>query len=143
MQLSKRGLGFIQRYEKFVPTVYKDAGGFDTVGYGHKVRPEEVFDEPISMTRALQLLDEDAAEAVAGVNKHVEQGLTQNQFDALVSFTFNVGVGAFRNSTLLKRINAGLWIEAALEFPKWRYSNGKELKGLLIRRFDEARAFLL
>ena len=81
--------------------------------------------------------------AIPCVNKYVTyDNLTQHQFDALVDFTFNVGCGNFRGSTLLKKLNRGDVTGAADEFPKWKYAGGKVLLGLIRRRAIEREIFL-
>lgn len=81
--------------------------------------------------------------AVPCVRKYVTNTqVTQHEFDALVDFTFNVGCGAFRGSTLLRKVNAGDMTGAANEFPKWIYAGGKPLRGLVKRRADERALFM-
>ncbi len=77
------------------------------------------------------------------VNRLVTVPLTQNQFDALISFVFNLGIGNFRTSTLLKKLNAGDYTGAAKEFPPWVRADGKQLPGLIKRRDAEKALFLL
>ena len=79
--------------------------------------------------------------AEAAINGRVTVPLTQPQFDALVSFVFNVGAGAFRKSTLLKKLNAGDYAEATAEFPRWVKGGGKTLPGLVVRRAAEMLLF--
>lgn len=76
------------------------------------------------------------------MSKYVKVKLTQNQFDALVSFVYNVGVGAFRTSTLLRKLNNGDYVGAAAEFKRWKFGGGKELPGLVRRRKAEEQLFL-
>ena len=83
----------------------------------------------------------DIQTAESAVNKSVTVVLTQPQFDALVDFTFNAGVSAFENSTLLKLINEGNMVAADKEFCHWVYSKGKVLPGLVKRRLSEANLF--
>ena len=82
---------------------------------------------------------EDATYAGRGVAKGVKVKLTQGQYDALVSFVFNVGETKFYSSTLLRKINAGDCLGAAAEFDRWVYAKGKRLPGLVSRRADERK----
>jgi lysozyme len=77
-----------------------------------------------------------------GVRTLVKVKLNQNQYDALVSFTFNLGVGALQKSTLLKKLNAGDYLGAAAQFPRWVYANKQKLPGLVTRRNEEKKLFL-
>ena len=119
---------------------YPDPAGIWTIGYGHTkfVYPGML----ISQEEAEDLLIEDLREAEAAVNKLVIIDLDQNQFDALVSFVFNIGQGAFARSTILRRINENQFELAGLEFDRWIYSNGKRLAGLERRRQAEAQLFM-
>lgn len=108
-----------------------------TIGYGHTgsdVRPGMVID----MARAEQLFDRDIAEASSAVERLVKVPLNDNQFGALVSFTYNVGVGNFKGSTLLKKLNAGNYEAVPSELMKWTKSKGQQMKGLVNRRASEA-----
>jgi lysozyme len=112
-----------------------------TIGWGHagpNVRPGDT----ISVEQAQVLFDSDVKWAVDAVNRYVKVRLNQNQFDALVSFTFNVGEGAFKNSTLLRKLNKGDYQGAAEQFPRWNKQKGKVLKGLTRRRAHEMELFL-
>ena len=80
-------------------------------------------------------------DAVDSVKKNVKVKLTQNQFDALVSFVFNVGPTSFKNSKLLKCVNAGDFTAASEQFSRWKYANNQEQPGLVKRRADERRLF--
>ena len=95
----------------------------------------------ISRERAAQLLRSDAAVAVAAVRDNVAVALTQAQFDALVSFTFNVGAGVFRRSTLLERLNAGHHEAIPAQLRRWVTASGRTLPGLVARHEAEARLF--
>jgi len=139
---SKKGIDFIKGHEGFVPKIYNDSYGYKTIGYGHLLKEgeEKLFANGITREQAEQLLKEDLKIAEKAVNLWVEVPLNQNQFDALVSFVFNVGQGNFRRSTLLKKLNNGDYMGAADEFLKWI---GKPpLKGLIRRRAEERKLFL-
>lgn len=110
-----------------------------TIGYGHTkgVMPGDTCTE----SQAIQWLHEDAEEAEKAVNELVKVPLSQNQFDALVDFVFNVGKGNFASSTLLRKLNAKLYSEIDAELLRWNKANGKVLGGLVKRRNLEASMF--
>lgn len=149
--LSDRGFEFIIRFEGFRPDWYQCSANVWTIGYGHAEgrRDGEVSDEdlppgyraPLSEEKAAELLRNDVDRYEEVVADSVEVELSQNQFDALVSFCFNVGSGAFRGSTLLKRVNDGDHEEAAEQFLRWKYVDGKVSEGLLRRREAEAALY--
>lgn len=117
--------------------------GTVTIGYGHTRTARPGME--ITEAEAACLLRQDLSDASGGVNQIIRDAdleLRQNQFDALVSFAFNVGVAALKNSTLLSRVCEGKMEEAGDEFLRWRYSNGQELPGLVKRRIDERSMFL-
>lgn len=148
--ISDRGLAFIARFEGFVARPYNDAAGHATIGYGHLLHlgPVTVRDRiryPLGLTKgaALKLLRTDAAKAEAGVNAALKVGVVQAQFDALVSFAFNCGVGALQNSTLLQDINGGARPPAIrADFMRWNHAGGRVVPGLTRRRQAEADLFL-
>lgn len=145
MNISQNGIELIKKFEGFSAVPYKDTAGYLTIGFGHKVVNGEVFGSLGSM-EATALLMKDIQWAVTTINKAVEVQLTQNQFDALVCFVYNVGAHNFCTSTMLKKINEQLFGEAANEFLKWcnETVNGKEVKnkGLYSRRQNEREYFL-
>lgn len=112
-----------------------------TIGYGHTGK-DVVEGMKITGGEAEKLLEGDLEKFEKDILKMVKVGLTQNQFDALVSFTYNVGGGALKTSTLLKKLNAGDYMGAADEFLKWTKAGGKELPGLVKRRRTERALFL-
>ncbi len=147
--LSKEGAACIARFEGFRGQLYNDAANHCTIGYGHLVHhgpidgsePAE-FRAGISQERALALLQEDAAKAAAEVSRSVKVPLEQHQFDALVSFAFNVGNGAFCDSTLLRLLNEGRYDAVGAQLARWNKAGGKTLQGLVDRRAAEAKLFL-
>lgn len=141
MRLSTQGLQFIQEQESLRLTPYRDIGGKWTVGYGHLMRNGESLG-PITEGQALLLLEGDVTEAENAINRLVMVALSQPQFDALASFVFNVGVGAFENSTLLTDLNDGNYAMAAAQFPNWDHVNGTVSNDLFERRMAEQRMFL-
>lgn len=136
--ISTEGLALIKHFEGFSPYVYIDAAGHPTIGFGHLIKDGETFKEPLLGQAAHDLLLADALFAVNAVNQRVEPRLFQGQFDALASFTFNLGGGAFGKSTLLKRVNAERHADVPEQFMRWVYAGGKKLRGLERRRKAEA-----
>lgn len=137
---SKQGLTLTEDFEGCKLTAYQDQHGVWTIGYGHTGR--DVY-KGLTITRehaeALLLNDIKWAETV--VKNHVAVKLQQQQFDALVDFTFNVGAHNFERSTLLRELNAGNYVDAALEFLHWDLIAGKVSKGLARRRLSEEELF--
>jgi lysozyme len=148
MRLSRAGAELIARFEGFVPRPYDDAAGHATIGFGHLIHHGRVTAADrarwgtISRDRGLALLAEDAREATRAVEQHVRVSLSQEELDALVSFVFNVGTGAFASSTLLRKLNAGDRHGAADELLRWSRADGRVLEGLLSRRRAERALFL-
>ncbi len=141
MRLSDAGLQAIAGREGFSPYRYKDAGGY-SIGYGHFVQAGESFAEPMSAIEARKLLLADSEIAQKAVRAYVNVPLSQAQFDALVSLVYNIGSGAFRNSTLLKNLNAGDYLGAAGGMLAWNRSGGAVLAALDARRASEYQQFL-
>jgi lysozyme len=145
--LSPKGAQFIARFEGFVPTIYNDAANPPnaTIGFGHVVHAGPITGKEslkkVTREQALELLQKDAAKAAAAVKKSVTRPLSQAQFDALVSFTYNTGTGAFTGSTLLKKVNAGKDAEVPAELEKWVHAGSTVLQGLVNRRKAEAALY--
>jgi lysozyme len=134
----------IQEYEGRELNAYKDSIGKWTIGYGH-TEYAYVFQELGLALHPLQanvILDWDMERAAKEVTKLLRIGVTQEQFDALVSFVFNLGATALARSTLLKKLNGGNYDGAANEFMKWVYAGDKPLAGLVRRRHAEKQLFL-
>ena len=140
MNISKKGIDLIKRYEGCRLKAYKCPAGVWTIGYGHtnNVRPDDI----ITQDDAEELLKRDLKVHEDNVKRVVKIALTQNQFDALVSFEYNVGYGAFANSTLLKLLNAGNYNGASKQFERWVYAGDRVLEGLVKRRKAEREMFL-
>jgi lysozyme len=141
-KINAAGLALIKEFEGCCLTAYPDPGtGAQpwTIGYGHTngVRPGET----ITQEQAEQYLQNDLVEFQVGVNNLVARDLTPNQFAALVSFAYNLGLGALEGSTLLAYVNAGDFTAAQGEFEKWVFAGGKILPGLVRRRAAEAALF--
>ncbi len=134
------GIEFIKNFEGFSAKPYICSGGHRTIGYGHKIRANESFNE-IDISAAKNLLKQDLLIAESAVIKLINRPLTDNQFAALVSFTYNLGSAALQRSTLRQKVNYGLHKEIEHEFLRWIYANGKKLKGLIRRRKSESMLF--
>lgn len=140
MILSKRGGDFIKSFEGLRLTAYRDIVGVLTIGYGH-TGSDVIEGMKITLDRANELFDEDVADFVTGVNA-LAKVKTQGQFDALVSFAYNLGLRSLKKSTLLKKLNDGDIVGASNEFQKWNRAGGKEVAGLTRRRLAEYVVFL-
>ncbi len=124
-RLSQEGLQLIARFEGFSSKIYKDSAGKDTIGHGHRVLSSEQakYANGITPAQGLELLRADAGKTQRAVGSLVTAPLNQFEYDALVSFTFNVGAGkqGFGGSTLLSKLNQLDYEGASNEFPKWIY----------------------
>jgi len=143
--ITQEGLDLIKRFEGFSPTIYTCPAGYPTIGYGHLVRDRERdrFAGGISREEAEELLRQDILWAEKGVLRLINIPLTDGQFDALVSFTFNLGTGALQRSTLRRKVNREEHDGVPNEFMRWVWSNGKRLTGLILRRRIEAKCYTL
>lgn len=137
--LSAQGVDLIKGFESLRLNAYPDSAGVWTIGYGHTggVRPGDRITE----AQAEAYLRQDTAWAQQAVRDRVTVPLSQQQFDALTSFVFNVGQGAFESSTLLRKLNAGDYAGAQAQFGRWVHAGGEVLQGLISRRAAEAELF--
>lgn len=140
-KLNKASIELIQRFEGLRLTAYKDVVGIWTIGWGH-TGPDVTPGLKITRERALELLEKDLEEAIHAVET-LAAGvkLTDNQFGALVSLTFNIGIGAFTRSTLLWKLKSGQYAEVPAEIKRWNRAGGKVVSGLVKRRQAEANLF--
>ena len=145
MQTSDKGIALIKQFEGCKLTAYQDSVGVWTIGYGWT---QPVDGKPI---RAGMTIKQETAERLLktglvsyeiDVSRLVKVSLTQGQFDALVSFTYNLGARSLSTSTLLRKLNAGDYAGAADEFLRWNKAGGKVLSGLNRRREAERALFL-
>lgn len=141
-RISQEGVDAIKRHEGWSAVVYLDVAGKRTIGYGHLIRAGEEFPGPITREQGEAILRADLETAEAAVRRHVSIPVTQGMYDALVSFTFNLGGGNLSSSTLLRKLNAGDYTGAAAEFLRWNKAGGREVGGLTTRRQDEKNNFL-
>lgn len=139
MQISKAGLDLIKQFEGLYLKAYRCPAGVPTIGYGHtagvamgQTITEQHADE--YLRRAVRMFER-------AVERVVKVPLTQGQFDALVSFAFNLGAGALQSSTLLRLLNSGDYAGAADQFGRWTKAGGRVLPGLVRRREAERRLF--
>jgi lysozyme len=140
MEYSIQGLGLTEREEALRLTAYQDSGGIWTIGFGHT--GQDVFPgQVITRQQAITWLQNDVQKAVNAVNASVRVSVTQQDFDSLVDFTYNVGVHAFETSTLLKKLNAGDYAGANAAFKSWVFVKGQVNKGLWNRRQAEQDEF--
>lgn len=140
MKISDDMIDFIKSSEAFRSDVYICPAGFRTIGYGHLIGEAESITK-ITHDIALELLMHDINLAEAAVLRLTRIELRQNQFDALVSFVFNLGSAAYQRSTLRSKVNRGEHESVPSEFLRWVYANGKILKGLIARRKAEAEVY--
>lgn len=140
MKTSDHGVRFIQRFEGLRLEAYRCSAGVPTIGYGHTLGVK--MSDKITQVQADAFLREDLEPCERAVDDLVKVPLTQNQADALHSFVFNLGRGAFASSTLLKCLNRSDYEGAAGQFERWCKAGGKLLPGLLKRRHAEAAMFL-
>ncbi len=143
MKTSERGIEAIAGYEGVKLEAYPDPGtGGEpiTIGVGHTGGVQ--LGDVITEEQAMQYLTDDLKSAEATVNNNVRVPMSQHEFDALVSFVFNVGAGNFKSSTLLRMLNIGDRLGAANEFTKWNRAGGRILPGLVARRAAERAMFL-
>jgi lysozyme len=150
MHVGQGGKNLFKQWEGLVTHEYLDAGGAPTIGIGHLLtRSERTSGKIVIQGQALDyrdglteqqcwdLLDQDLDGAEKTVNEAVTVPLNQNQFDALVSFTFNVGDAAFRGSTLLKLLNQGQYDQVPTQLRRWIRDSGHVVQGLINRREKE------
>jgi lysozyme len=139
-RIGKAGLDLIKEFEGLKLRAYLCPAKVWTIGYG-STGPHVTAGKVITNAEAEDLLKEDLARFERAVTGFVTVPLTQNQYDALVSFAFNVGISALERSTLLKRVNAKRFDDVPAEFLKWNRAGGRPLAGLTRRRAAEAALF--
>lgn len=142
MKTSQQGLELIKHYEGLRLTPYRCPAGLWTIGYGHLIGNGSVlpdsWNRTFSVAEANALLVTDVIRFERGVTRYCPVKLTQGMFDSLVSFSFNLGLGTLQRSSLRQKINRGDFEGAKKVLLKYNKANGKVLKGLDLRRKDEA-----
>lgn len=131
----------IQQFEGFSPQVYTCAGGFQTIGYGHRLQPYKILRPSITKAAAEYLLEQDMQGTIQAVARLITVPLTSNQWIALVSFTFNLGPAALQRSTLRRKVNCNEHGDVPREFLKWIWVRGQKCPGLIRRRQIEANIY--
>ena len=145
MKLDSAGIDLISQFEGLRLNAYDDGVGVWTIGWGTTVYPNGAKvkkGDSITLEQAKQYKAHDLAKFEKAVNDAVKVPLNQNQFNALVSLAYNIGVSAFTNSTLVKRLNEGNYKAAADQFLVWVNAGGKRMQGLVNRRNKERELFL-
>ena len=144
LSLSQDGIDLIHAFEGCSLTIYRCPAGIDTIGWGHRVWPEEIaeFRNGITQEQADALFLKDAVKKENSVRDLIHYPLSQGQFDALVSFTFNLGRKNLEQSTLRRMVNEGRMHEASKEFGRWIYINKVPSNGLRRRRQAESLMFM-
>jgi lysozyme len=137
--LREKGTEILKYFEGCRLEAYQDSVGVWTIGYGHTKGVLEGM--TITQEGAEQLLQTELEEYEGYIEKYVTVPLTQNQFDALVCWVYNLGPTNFKNSTLLKELNSGNYTAAGKEITRWNKAGGKVLAGLVRRREAEAKLF--
>lgn len=151
MDISPDGYALIKKSEGFRSKPYRCPAGVPTIGYGSTIYPNgkrvSMLDKPISEHTASLMLGDSVKILCAKISSLVKVHITQNQFDALVDFAYNLGIGSLSKSTLLKKLNAGLHSQASNELLKWDKARDPitkkliKVKGLTKRRMLEKELF--
>ena len=139
MKISQEGLALIKRFEGCRLEAYKCSANVLTIGYGHTGGVKET--DTITQEEADELLEKDVLKFEEYVEDNVIVELDQSQFDALVAWTFNLGPGNLRESTMLKKLNDSDYTSVPSEMKRWNKAGGKTLDGLIRRRNAEALLF--
>lgn len=145
MDISENGYSIIREFEGFKNKAYMDTGGVWTIGYGTIKYPngDKVKQgDTCTTSQAEAWLKNDCKWVDACLDKYIKVSLSQNQFDALASFVYNIGETAFRTSTLLVKLNSDDYTGAANQLDRWVNDNGKKIQGLVNRRAKEKSLFL-
>jgi len=146
MKIGQDGLDLIKNKEGLSLIPYICPAGVPTIGYGNTYyedgRKVTMADPPITQQKAEEILRHVLISFENGVDRYVQKPITQNQFDALVSFAYNLGLAALKSSTLLKKVNENPDDEdIAYQFSRWNKADGRVLKGLTVRRKEEAELY--
>lgn len=135
----------IKRFEGYKPLAYLDTNDVPTIGYGctlHLNGDKVKIGDVITAEKAEQMLAKNIFDIEESLIKYIKIKLSDNQLSALISLVYNIGIGNFKNSTMLKMINKSKFLDAANEFNRWIWDNGKIIKGLVTRRAHEKEIFL-
>ncbi len=143
-QISDSGVDLIRSFESLELKAYDDGVGVPTIGYGTTIYPNGKrvqYGDTCTIEQAKSFMKYDLKRFTEAVNGSVKVQVNQNQFDALVSLTYNIGISAFNGSTLLKKLNASDYKGAAAQFDVWNKAGGKVMRGLTNRRAKERKLF--
>lgn len=141
MTINIKACDFIAHFEGFSPTVYQCPGGFQTIGYGHRIKRGEDIPAHLSQLEGLALLHQDILFIKRSVDRLIHIDLSPGQEVALLSFTFNLGPAALQRSTLRLKVNREEHEAVPHELMKWIWSRGKRLPGLVRRRTAEGALY--
>jgi GH24 family phage-related lysozyme (muramidase) len=146
MQVNAAGIALIKLYEGFRARAYQDSVGVWTIGFGHTSAAGLPYVKPdlqITRTEAERILSNDIGQFSVGI-RHLVAGvdLNDNQFSALVSFAYNVGLGNFRKSSVYRAVMSGDFMAVPRRLALWIKAGGRSLNGLIKRRDSEARLFM-
>ena len=147
-QISPEGIAFLKEKEGFRSDAYYDVAGVLTIGYGHSIYAPSIEEYPIHEGQHIteeegeKILRADLKPTEAVVNSAVTREITQKQYDALVSFTFNLGAGTFKSSDVLELTNQGNYQAAGDAFLDYSYAGGEFIPGLRKRREEERAMYL-
>jgi lysozyme len=139
MKIGKKGLDLIKHFEGFKNKAYLCPAGVWTIGYGTTKNVKK--GDTVTLAQAEIMIAQDVAESESYVNKLVKVPITQDEFDALVAFVYNVGAGNFKSSTLLKKLNKGDHHSVPEQMLRWNKGGGMILAGLTRRRTSEGTLF--
>ena len=146
MKTSDKGVALIKQFEGFSAKPYLCPAGVPTIGYGATYYPDgkkvTLRDKPVTEADATAMLRSMLVQYENGVSRYVQVPITQGQFDALVSFAYNLGLAALKSSTLLRLVNERNFVGAAAQFSRWNKAGGKVLPGLTRRREAERKLFV-
>jgi lysozyme len=142
-QINKAGLDLVKQHEGFRAKAYICPAGKLTIGYGHVILKHEqhLKHETINKEKGEQILKSDMAKAIRAVERYITVPLNDNQFAALCSFTFNLGGGNLKVSTLRKKLNQSQYHSVPAQLKRWVYAGKKKLNGLVKRRAEEGSLF--
>ena len=146
MRISPRGLSLLKQFEGCILVPYKDSAGLWTIGYGHLIADGRTLPDSakykLTQKQADMLLQYDVIPRERAVERLCTVPLNQNEFDALVSFVFNLGAGCFQRSTIRQKLNRGDRAGAAKVLLRYNRAGGKVIKGLVNRRMAEFKLFM-
>lgn len=144
LRVSSTGLELIKRFEGFSAIPYLCPAGYWTIGWGHVLSDDEASQWKVGIgeQEATRLLRQDVKLAGDAVGRLIQVALSQGQYDALVSFTYNLGAGALQRSGVRRKLNREEYEEVPAELRRWIWAGGRRLEGLIRRREAEIKIYL-